>query len=147
MRRVRKLGFVVLLCLGAVAIEAAEPRQVAWQTDVTQAWQSAQVQGRPLLVFVTTDHCLYCVKMKKGTWNDQRIVAAINAGYVPLVLDGSEPSPLLKDLAVNAFPTTFVISSRAVVLERIDGYVKPEVLAARLAALGQPAVGRVASSR
>ena len=73
--------------------------------------------------------------MKRGTWSDARIARAIRQGYVPLALDGTHSSALLKELNVAAYPTTFVISPKAIVLERINGYVAPEALAARLTTL------------
>jgi thioredoxin-related protein len=127
------LIFAVLA--GYVPLAAAEQPSVAWHHDVKHAWQSTQQQGRPLLVFVTTNHCMYCTKMKQGTYANAAVAATINRSFVPLVLDGEAPSPLLKDLAVKAFPATFIISPNAVILDRLDGYVAPDKLMARLAAI------------
>ncbi len=111
---------------------------VAWHHDVKSAWKSTQQQGRPLLVFVTTSHCLYCTKMKQATYSNAAVAATINRSFVPLVLDGQAPSPLLQDLVVKAFPATFIISQDAVILDRLDGYVPPDKLMARLAACSGP---------
>jgi thioredoxin-related protein len=126
---------VLALFAGCGPLVAAEPASVAWHHDVNRAWQSTQQQGRPLLVFVTTNHCMYCTKMKQGTYSNAAVAATINRSFVPLVLDGEAPSPLLKDLAVKAFPATFIISPGAVILDRMDGYVSPDKLMARLAAV------------
>jgi thioredoxin-related protein len=130
------IGCVLILVLlaGSMPLAAVEPASIAWHHDVTRAWQSTQQQGRPLLVFVTTNHCMYCTKMKQGTYSNAAVAATINRSFVPLVLDGEAPSPLLKDLAVKAFPATFIISPGAVILDRMDGYVAPDKLMARLAA-------------
>jgi len=126
---------ILALLAGCWPLVAAEPAPVAWHHDVNRAWQSTQQQGRPLLVFVTTNHCMYCTKMKQGTYSNAAVAATINRSFVPLVLDGEAPSPLLKDLAVKAFPATFIISPGAVILDRMDGYVAPDKLMARLAAV------------
>ena len=110
-------------------------REVAWQKDIGQAWQATQRQGRPLLVFVTRDHCYYCTKMKDGTYATPAIAQSVHAAFVPLMLDGRQQSALLRELNVKGYPSTFVISPQAVVLDRIDGYVTPEILASRLNAL------------
>jgi protein disulfide-isomerase len=123
------------LLAGCLPLAAAEPPSVAWHHDVKSAWQSTQQQGRPLLVFVTTNHCLYCTKMKQATYANAAVAATINRSFVPLVLDGEAPCPLLKDLAVKAYPATFIISRDAVILDRVDGYVAPDKLMARLAAV------------
>lgn len=109
--------------------------EVAWHQDIASAWQATQQNGRPLLVFVTRDQCFYCDKMKAGTLVSPLVVASLKAAFVPLVLDGRQSSPLLKELNVKGYPSTFVISPQAVVLDRIDGYVTPEVLANRLKAI------------
>ncbi len=110
-------------------------REVAWHQDIDEAWQATQQNGRPLLVFVTRDQCYYCDKMKDGTLANPAVVASLQASFVPLILDGRRQSPLLKELNVRGYPSTFVISPDAVVLDRIDGYVTPEVLATRLKAI------------
>jgi len=136
----------------AVAGETARPlaaegaREVAWQKDIAQAWQETQQDGRLLLVFVTRAHCYYCAKMKDGTYASPVVARSVQAAYVPLMLDGADQTPLLRELNVRGYPSTFVISPQAVVLDRIDGYVSPEVLANRLKALRpRPPSGKLAA--
>jgi hypothetical protein len=114
---------------------AAAKSAIVWHSDVEKAWKTTQQQGRPLLVFVTAKQCAYCVKMKQATFADPNVAAAINRSFVPLVLDGGSNSPLLKDLGVTAYPATFIISGDAVVLDRVNGFVPPETLVKRLAAI------------
>lgn len=135
--------FVSGLALGALLLCAPiaagdEVVRVAWHSDVQNAWQATQQQGQPMLVFVTRDNCFYCTQMKSRTYSDATVAGTIKSSFVPLELDGSGNSPLLKDLKVTAYPTTFVISPKAVILDRIDGYVAPDVLARRLSALRPP---------
>lgn len=108
-------------------------RDIHWFTDVEPAWQAAQREGRPLLVYVTHEQCVFCRKMEKQTYLDPAITSAIEASFVPLSLDGGKGSALVKDLAVKSYPATFIISPQAVVVDRIDGYVPAEQLAKRLA--------------
>jgi hypothetical protein len=123
-------------------------KPVAWRESVDDAWKESQQAGRPMLVFVTRERCFYCDKMKQSTYVAQPVVASLNADFVPLLLDGGRDSPLLRDLRVSAFPSTFVISPQAVILDRIDGYVSPETLATRLAALrARPPSAKLVSDR
>jgi thioredoxin-related protein len=141
------------LCVqAAAASEKAHPlaaegaQEVAWQKDIAEAWQATQQDGRLLLVFVTREHCYYCTKMKDGTYTSPAVARSVEAAFVPLMLDGAEQTPLLRELNVRGYPSTFVISPQAVVLDRIDGYVTPEVLANRLMALRpRPPSGKLAS--
>jgi thioredoxin-related protein len=153
------LIMLLLLAAGSfvcgTAVEASEAagstatpgaQEVAWQQDIAKAWEATQQNGRPLLVFVTRDHCYYCDKMKDGTFAAPTVAHNVHASFVPLMLDGRSNSPLLKELNVKGYPSTFVISPQAVVLDRIDGYVTPEVLAWRLKAIRpRPPSGKLAS--
>ncbi len=130
-----------LVSRGALAADTARPlavskaQSVQWHEDVRQAWRDTQQNGRLLLVFVTRDNCFYCTQMKRHTYSSPLVVEKMGGSFVPLLLNGSTSTPLLRELNVKAYPSTFVISPQAVVLDRIDGYVSPEVLASRLSAL------------
>ena len=134
MKRLRSYGWrLTLLIVPLTCVRSAVAADsVGWQTDVNQAWKMTQQQDRPLLVFVTSEDCAYCVKMKNSTYADSFVRAQIAACFVPLELNGRDASPLVKDLHVESYPTTFIISPRAVILDRISGYVPPEALAKRL---------------
>jgi thioredoxin-related protein len=127
------VGCVTTLVLGfAPRAFAGDANKVTWHNDVTTAWKASQENRRPLLVFVTKDHCFYCVQMKQRTYSDAYVAGTISGSFVPLVLDGAGNSPLLKDLRVTSYPSTFVISPEAVILDRIDGFVPPDAFASRL---------------
>lgn len=128
-----------MLLVMIAGASAGEPVNLTWHNDVQIAWKETQQLGRPLLVFVTRERCLYCVQMKERTYTDAAVASAIWRSFVPLVLDGGGGSQLLKDLRVTAYPSTFVISPQAVILARFDGYVAAETLAGQLNSL-RPAV-------
>jgi thioredoxin-related protein len=135
LHRLRVAAWALTLAIAASrTASAADPQGIVWHRDVDTAWQSTQKQNRPMLVFVTASNCLYCNKMKQSTYSNTAVATTINRSFVPLVLSGETPSPLLKDLSVKAYPTTFIISPDAVILDRMDGYVTPDKLMARLAA-------------
>jgi protein disulfide-isomerase len=133
---VRRLLLFAMLATPQLAA-AADAAKITWHADVNQAWQTAQQQNRPLLVFVTADNCLYCTKMKQSTLVDPAIAANVNRSCVALVLDAKDNSPLLKELAVKSYPMTFLISPQAVVLARIEGYVPAQALRTKLAQVNQ----------
>lgn len=138
------LAASVLATCVVIPCSAAEIAPIAWHSDVARAWQQSQLEQRPLVIYVTHQNCVFCEKMKQETWRDARVAHAVREGFVPLFIDATTPSMLTKELAVNAYPATFVISPQAVVLERINGYVPPERLAARLASMRSAAPQRVA---
>ncbi|MEX2111570.1 MAG: thioredoxin family protein [Pirellulales bacterium] len=130
---------VVVMSTGAGASALAdEPASVAWHTDMASAWSKSCQHGRPLLLFVTCENCKFCDRMKGGTYSRPEVAEMINRSFVPLVLDGRSESPLVKELKVSYYPSTFIISPQAVILARFDGYVSPEDLARRLTVLQMP---------
>ncbi len=140
--------FVIASLVGLSAAAASDTAKVAWHTKVQDAWQATQQGRRPLLVFVTREDCFYCAQMNKLTYGNSAVAGAINQSFVALVIDGAGDSALLRDLKVTAFPTTFVISPQAVIVDRIEGYVRPEVLASRLGSVRSEAqVAKVAQGR
>ncbi len=72
----------------------------------------------------------------------------INRSFVPLLVDGRDRSPLVRELKVQYYPCTFIISPQAVILARFDGYVSPEQFADHMASLQTPSgVANVAQGR
>lgn len=121
---------------------------MTWHTDVALAWSAASQQSRPMLVFVTCPNCRFCDKMKQGTFARPDMAEVINRAFVPLAVDGGSDAPLVKELNVKYYPATFIISPKAVILARIDGYVSPEQFAAKLVTLQMPsAAPNVAQGR
>ena len=121
--------FVIASLVASSAAVASDTAKVAWHTKVQDAWQDQQGR-RPLLVFVTREDCFYCVQMNKLTYGNSAVAGAINQSFVALVIDVATPPCCA--MKVTAFPTTFVISPQAVIVDRIEGFVRPEVLASRL---------------
>lgn len=134
---------------GACAASAAqEPSAVEWHTDLDKAWAASCQNGRPLLLFVTCDNCRFCDKMKFGTYAHPEVAETINRSFVPLAIDGSAPLALIKELNVQYYPSTFIISPQAVILARFDGYLSPRQLHDKLATVRPPAhVPNVAQGR
>lgn len=129
---------MMLIVLGSAA-RADEAQTVAWHTELETAWSAACRDSRPLLLFVTRDDCTFCTRMKDRTFSHPGIAAQMRDAFVPLVLDGRADSPLLKELKVACYPSTFVISPQAVVLLRVDGYLSPIDFGRRLTAVRRPA--------
>lgn len=128
---------LVLASMIASSARGNSPVTANWHTDARRAWQAAQQTGRPLLVFVTRADCLHCAKMRQGTFADPRVSAGLASDYIPLVLDGAKATPLLNDLRVQVFPSTFIISPRAIILARWEGYLPPKTLSDRLTAVSR----------
>ena len=129
-----------MLIAACTPAAADESDTVAWHTRVESAWQTSCAEGRPLLLFVTRDDCRFCTQMKDRTFGTPAVARSINRSFVALVLDGRGGEPLLRELGVKLYPSTFIISPKAIVLARFEGFVAPQQFAGVLARI-RPASG------
>jgi len=117
-----------------------------WQTDANRAWQSAQVTQRPLLLYITTENCVYCRKMERESWSNLAVAEDIRRQFVAANVNARNNEELVRKLKVSAYPTTVVIAPNRGVVEYIRGYVPPQELHVRLAAAARRSQLPTASS-
>ena len=113
----------------------------SWSTDHQRAWRAAQQEHRPLLLYVSSENCVYCRKMVHETLSDQKVAAEIQRHFVPVNVVAEDNRQLVRKLRIKAYPTTVIISPRSVVLDYIPGYIGPDELRTRLAAASRKAAG------
>jgi hypothetical protein len=129
----RNLCAAAAVVLGiSSASNAAGLENVSWSNTVEEAWHTAGLLDRPMIVFVTRTGCLPCARMKTITFVDRQVTGLINDRYVAVTVDGGQPTPFLHDLQVHAVPATFIISPKAVILDRMEGFLSPQALASKL---------------
>ena len=128
---VRRFAFLLLL-LVAGPLLAQQVLTATWKTDADQAWQSAQREQRPMLLFITSQNCLYCRKMEHVTFSNRTVAAAIQASYVPVSVLAENNPALVNKFRVRSFPTTVIISPKNGVVDYMVGYVGPDDFQRRL---------------
>ncbi|MHB0959916.1 MAG: thioredoxin family protein [Pirellulaceae bacterium] len=137
-------GCPVILAVLACAIisHAAEPAKeggIKWSGDLKVAWEAASEQQRPLLVFVTTDGCIHCQKMKQTTLRDRAVQGDLKSRYVTVALNVKDEPEFIKILRIRTFPTMVVIQPNGDVLESISGYQTPKQLRDKLSSTARHA--------
>ena len=100
-----------------------------------------------MLLFITTQNCLYCRKMEHDTFASQKVVWGIQRSCVPVAVAAEKNEALVKKLRVNLYPTTVIISPTSGVVDYIVGYVGPDEFSRRLAAATERSTAAAASSR
>lgn len=132
-----RLPFITLMLLVAgSAAGAGEPPGKNWHQDWTSAWKDSQTRGRPILFFVTMEHCHYCDKMCRETYRDDKVLEQLEREFVLASIDSDRYPNLVRKLNVEMFPTTVIVSPDARVIDSMSGYVGPERLRVRLQAAG-----------
>ncbi len=124
---------LLALSLLAAMISPCGAADAVWHDDVDVAWREARQNQRPLLVFITTAGCRYCTMMQNVSFADPAVADLMGGGFVLAAVDADQVDWLVKEENVRSFPTTLVISHKAKVVDRINGYLKPAELKPRLA--------------
>ncbi|MCA9188419.1 MAG: thioredoxin family protein [Pirellulaceae bacterium] len=125
------LTFIMLL---ATTSYSEEPKSVEWVTGYGTARTLSAQSNRPVLLFMTTDHCVHCNRMKTSTLNDLSVQRSLRKDFVPAMINGNENKMLAEKLRITLYPTTVIIAPDGRILEYIRGYVPTEDLRAKLAA-------------
>ncbi len=135
MLRKRTLRSVVSVLIASALLAAsasvqAEP--LVWNEDMQVAWKNAQEKGQPLLLFVSTEHCSYCERMKRQTFQDKTVIKHVSEGFVAVAVDAEKQSELVKKLRVRLLPTTVIVDVEGRVVDSIRGFQTAEQLHKRL---------------
>jgi thioredoxin-related protein len=110
-------GIVSILSVTSVGQSAT------WLRDVDHALSVAQVQQRPILLFVSMDGCTYCDRMIATTFSDGTVRRTVGSGFIPTAIKGSERPDLVRQLKIRSYPTTLLVSPDGEVLDMMVGYV------------------------
>jgi thioredoxin 1 len=139
----KKIILILILGVGFAScksttktIDITAANSISWSSTATlaDAKQSATEAGKPIFVDLSAVWCGYCKKMKKNVYTDAAVAQAMNAGYIPLALDGekSEGAELVSTLGINGFPTLLILDAQGSVLKKNTGYLDAEQLIAFL---------------
>lgn len=126
---------IVWAALSVFALWGPSPaaaQQPEWSTDLGSAWREAQTSNRPLVMFVTSDHCPYCHKMRSDTLADPAVARRVRQSYVGVMVDTESSSAVASRLRITSVPTTLLVLPDGRIADRVEGYVPPERLLARL---------------
>lgn len=116
----RTLTVAYFLTLCASTVFAADG--VAWQTDLDAARAESQKSNRPLMLFITSANCPYCVKMSHETFRNAAVIAELNEHFVPVQIDRGMHPALERKLAVRLYPTIVIVDDADVEVRRMVGF-------------------------
>ncbi len=105
---------------------------IHWVQEYNEARLKGIAESRPVLLFVTTDNCIYCEKMHTQTFGDASIVREVVQSFVPAQLKLEPESELAKQLRITIYPTTLIIASDGTILDYARGYLSTEDLQSRM---------------
>lgn len=100
-------------------------------TDYAEAQTVAAQQEKPLLLFFTTQNCVFSKRMAETTFQ-LPVVRPLLEQFVLVKIDLDEYPTLWQEFKVESSPTIQFISSKGILLQRLNGETKPEQLTASL---------------
>jgi thiol:disulfide interchange protein len=104
-----KLLFGIGLLIAAVVlyVRAANAKdRVAWRTDVA----SAKAANKPLMLYFTADWCGPCQTLKRTTWANADVAAALD-DVIPLKVDVDQNQSLAMEYGAYAIPSVVMETS------------------------------------
>lgn len=108
--------------------------KIEWRDPATSL-NSITAGGKPIYLFVTTEWCTFCKKMKNETFADPKVQALLNELFVPITinpeLDGTANflgeklsyTDMARKLGVSGYPASFFIDATGKVLGGQPGYM------------------------
>ena len=96
---------------------------IAWADSYPSAQQQSAESGKPMILFFTGEWCVPCRIMKRNVWADDEVTAAVNAAYIPVTIDVSDPdaAEALRRYGVGATPSTIITDPQGNVLQQQEG--------------------------
>lgn len=130
----------ILLCLVLCTLQGAviaqprptRPTPVFKHRSVDQAWQAAQQSKRPLLLFIHSDNCRFCVKMERETLAHPKIARALAASAETVSVRKEDNAELVERLKIRAYPTTVIIAPDGKEAGRVEGFLDPREFVAAM---------------
>lgn len=131
------LGFLVVSLGYAWYSFYAPPNEIAWMHNPSEAQAAALEQGKPLVYFVTATWCSPCRVMKRQVWADDEVREAVNAGFVPVLVDLDDPDSdqIQSHFQISGTPWTIFTSPAGDVLDYRAGAISKSEFMAMLASV------------
>jgi protein disulfide-isomerase len=132
------LGFGSLMCIYSSSFCVAElpvsiqsstssdaVAPVAWHTTLQSGWKESRRSGLPMVIFITTNDCVYCDAMKQNTWCDKQVLRRLAGKFIPIRLNPLHNRKTLDRIDVDTYPTTLLGSPKGKVIGHRIGYQPP----------------------
>jgi TolA-binding protein len=119
---------VAAACLLAAApalVHAQSPSlspEIQFRSNYGDARQEAEKKGLPIVLYLTTDNCMWCQRLVAETFGDPAVAKVMNTRYVPLKIHAAQEPGLIQTLKVTSYPTVILAGPDGKILTTIQGF-------------------------
>lgn len=96
-----------------------------WHTNLQSAHKQAVAENKPILIVFGAEWCGFCTKLEKQTLSSKGVSQYINDSYVAVHLDLDKEKRIGEILEVESLPCSIMLSPKADLLGRINGFEGP----------------------
>jgi len=97
--------------------------EISWLEDVKEARRISADTGKPILMFFHYEHCAGCRNTIERTLPKMSVTDMITDSFVPVMLDVTAETALVKDYGVDWTPTFVITDSTGKEMDRWVGYL------------------------
>ncbi|WP_282039551.1 thioredoxin family protein [Saccharicrinis aurantiacus] len=119
------LTFLVLSLLYAWYSFYVPSNDIVWADDMVSARKIANDSDKNILLFFTGDWCVPCRIMKREIFADKKVMKAVNAQVVPVIINVDDPNTkeIIKRYNIDVTPITIFTDPQGVVLDYAVGKI------------------------
>ncbi|WP_457744340.1 thioredoxin family protein [Sulfurimonas sp.] len=104
---IRKIILVLTLLLAT----AATADEIHWAKDFKSGIEKAEKEKKPVLFVFSRHTCKYCVILEKTTFEDKRVVKALNNDFISIIAYSDEHDAMPQELWRPGTPTIWFLKS------------------------------------
>lgn len=105
---------------------------MGWRDSLAEGWKDAKSTGLPMVIFITSENCIYCKAMEKKTWCSEQVREQIGGRFIPVRLIAGRNVKSLSKVSVDVYPTTLLATPEGDVVAHRKGFQPPERIRALL---------------
>ncbi len=88
-----KIKLFIIISLIFLSASGIKAQEIHWLSPA-QLEQKMQLEAKPIYVFIFTQNCSWCKKMKATTLQNKDIINTLNSTYYCLKIDGSKKTDI-----------------------------------------------------
>ncbi|MFC2031122.1 DUF255 domain-containing protein [Chloroflexota bacterium] len=96
---------------------AKERLPITWYEWHEESFELADTLDLPVMLYITAPWCEPCHLMEETTFSDASVIEAINAGFIPILVDADKRPDVDSRYNTGGWPTTAFLNAEADVLE------------------------------